>query len=99
MHQSQFVGGGGESSTPVNVLLGVPQGSVLGPILFSLYINGVTDMVTKNYDLSMFADDNVLFCEELGIWVTILMCRKILILYITSLDSGLWILISLSASS
>ena len=45
------------------MLSGVPQGSVLGPVLFLLHFNCVTDMVTKDCDLSMYADDNPLFCE------------------------------------
>ena len=58
-----FVVVGGESSTPVNVLSGVPKGSVSGPILFLLYVNGVSDVVTKDCDLSLFSNDNLLFCE------------------------------------
>ena len=99
MHRPQFVVG--ESFTPVNMLSGVPQGPVLGPILFLLlYINGGTGVVTKDCDLCMFADDNLLFSSvKLGIWATILTCRKTLILYMTGLDSGLRTSISLSASS
>ena len=33
----------------------VPQGSVLGPLLFLLYINDILDLVQSN--LKMFTDD------------------------------------------
>ena len=62
-HLSQFVAIGGESFVPASVLLGLPQGSVLGPLLFLLYINGVTEVVTDNCALSLYADGNLLFCE------------------------------------
>jgi exonuclease III len=47
-------------SDPVDNNLGVPQGSVLGPLLFIMYINDMK-RVLRSCDLNLFADDTVLF--------------------------------------
>ena len=49
----------GEVSNWKLVLSGVPQGSVLGPILFLIYINDLDDSITSN--VLKFADDTKLF--------------------------------------
>ena len=51
----------GEESNACDVLSGVPQGSVLGPVLFLLYINDIiTDVDSK---INLFADDCALYRE------------------------------------
>ena len=49
----------GEVSNWKSVLRGVPQGLVLGPILFLIYINDLDDSITSN--VLKFADDTKLF--------------------------------------
>ena len=49
----------GQSSSWTNVNSGVPQGSILGPLLFLIYINDLPDGLSSNAKL--FVDDTSLF--------------------------------------
>ena len=57
--RSQKVVLDGQASDPVPVLSGVPQGSVLGPVLLLIFINDLPDNIRSS--VRLFADDCVLY--------------------------------------
>ena len=58
-NRQQFVKIGVHNSELQQVSLGVPQGSVLGPLLFLVYINDLQNVSTGT--INMFADDTCIF--------------------------------------
>ena len=57
--RSQTVVTNGACSTPTKVKSGVPQGTVLGPLMFLLYINDIGDQIDGH--MGLFADDSALY--------------------------------------
>ena len=55
----------GCKSTEAEVLSGIPQGTVLGPLLFLAFINNLPDWA-KHSDTRLFADDALLFRQIKG---------------------------------
>ena len=51
----------GNMSSSINVTSGVAQGSVLGPILFLIYINDLPDYIQNNSTLKLFADVTIIY--------------------------------------
>ena len=64
MGRSQAVVLNGNSSDELQVLSGVPQGSVLGPILFLLYIIDLPDSLQSQ--VCLFEDDTAVYLTVKG---------------------------------
>ena len=58
-NRKQCVKVGSFSSDWQDIFKGVPQGSILGPILFNVFLNDIFYFI-KNSDLYNYADDNTL---------------------------------------
>jgi len=61
--RTQYVVIDGHCSSVHKVLSEVAQGSVLGPILFVIYINDIVDVVENNCFCKLYADDVKLFAR------------------------------------
>uniref|UniRef100_A0A8C5PV77 Reverse transcriptase domain-containing protein n=1 Tax=Leptobrachium leishanense TaxID=445787 RepID=A0A8C5PV77_9ANUR len=61
--RSQYVSISGSSSLPLPVTCGVPQGSIVGPLLFTIFINDLPN-VCKASAVHMYADDTVIYTSK-----------------------------------
>ena len=60
--RTQFVKYNSRVSSELPIQGGVPHGSVLGPILFILYVNDLVNIFT-DCNFTMYADDTNLYCH------------------------------------
>ena len=58
-NRSQYTEINGHKSTYLNINTGVPQGSILGPILFLIYVNDINN--SSNLNILCFADDTTAY--------------------------------------
>uniref|UniRef100_A0A8C2EK04 Reverse transcriptase domain-containing protein n=1 Tax=Cyprinus carpio TaxID=7962 RepID=A0A8C2EK04_CYPCA len=61
INRTQCVQAEGINSGLLEIVKGVPQGSVLGPLLFTIYINSI-DHGNQDVNLHFYADDTVMYC-------------------------------------
>jgi retron-type reverse transcriptase len=62
LSQRKFVSVEGKMSTPREMRAGVPQGSVLSPTLYNMYIKDI--LQTPGVYLALFADDTCLYATD-----------------------------------
>lgn len=60
-NRTQYVCFRGHKSDLISVTSGVPQGSVLGPLLFNIFINDIADHLGNNVQCLLYADDLKLY--------------------------------------
>ena len=62
VEREQYVVAGGERSKRVRCTFGVPQGSVLGPFLFSVYVSPIAEVIASHgVQFHQYADDTQLY--------------------------------------
>ena len=54
----------GFKSQIANVTYGTAQGSILGPLIFILYVNDIFMSLGKHSEMFMYADDTLLICKD-----------------------------------
>ena len=65
--RKQYVHCNKTTSDILSVKIGVPQGSVLGPLFFLIYVNDMMSAVVDSASIIQYADDTTLYCSKSNI--------------------------------
>ena len=66
LNRKRFIQAGGIYTSNLDIICGVPQGSIIGPLLFIIYVNDLCN-VSKIFEPIIFADDTNLFFSHKSI--------------------------------
>ena len=80
--RSHFVCINKASSVSQSVLSGVRQGTVVGPILFIIYVNDMPDIVEKGIVLDLFVDDSKMYNAIKSVKDCLVLQKKLVRLFI-----------------
>ena len=81
--KSQYVVVNSYTSEPLPIRCGVPQGSVLGPLLFLIYMNDLPN-ISKHLKFFLFADDTSIYFDSNNIF----MLQKVINRELRKLENG-----------
>ena len=59
------------NSSFCNIKIGVPQGSILGPLLLIIYVNDMSNLEINDVEISLFADDTSVFVSSSDLETTV----------------------------
>ena len=65
-NRQQIVKCNGQKSDIQNISIGVPQGSILGPLLFIIYVNDISQHIHTG-TASLYADDTLIYCDGMTV--------------------------------